>query len=965
MVPVANPFLRSLVTLTIILSLLSVTGCGGCWRQPDEQTAEEKKEEEEKKKKRLKPDFESLPPQIMPGVMNDPIVVMKARSRNQKKKDKAQDFIEKKLEESRRRSYAKPGHWYDVRYQVIANNYDVKGSLQSKAVSASSKPISIPGTSVNVSTTRPAALSKGEWKTFETSVFVPSRDIQNASATVLCDLRGVGGGTSQRIDIGSSRLLRPHQHHFVVLTTQPDSFKYLEMAPTIRLPRSPNEFSTDKREASYIVIPSPVGMPVPLPRQPLNWTTIAYLIWDDLDPDMLDQSQQTAMLDWLHFGGQLIISGPDSLERLENSFLGDYLPATSESAVSLTDDNFTELNKNWSLPEERIKSKTRDLVISKKNALVGIEFAPHVAATFVEGTGELVIERQLGRGRIVATSFSLKAPAIQSWRSFDSFLNSVLMRRPGRLFADIDKDGLDGFKYRWIDDGAHMNEPMLHTAVRFLSRDMSNEVNSQFQTPAELTLAERSSATDMFVNNMNPPTVTEYPRNRKQNQWHYGGFDSDVKSGLGGWDDTGPVADSARDTLTDAAGIAPPSASLVLKLLAGYLVVLVPINWLLFRSIGKVEYAWVAAPIIAIVGAVVVIRMASLDIGFTRANTQICILEMQADYDRGHLTEYSALYTSLSTNYQIRLDNLASQALPFPTKTNLSEIAKRPVANYQIDRTTKSVLKGIQIQSNTTELLHAEHVVNVGGNIAFEKKPDGSFQVSNNSRLTLNDVIVVGGFPGPNGLLRKVASLDLLAPGDTKSLSLIAVDSTRSVTQQLPVYFNPAQFAEDAWESTYKGRAEVTMDELMVLDAVQEKPAAYQNWLLQRMDLNVLRISRSVFKEAYQDLNPSNNVTLGRLLDRVDQTLPIDDGQFRLYAATNELIGNTKIEPDSTQVDRQTLVVVHLTKPSLIKPVPDKNSPADFGADSTLDREFQILGEDDPDTESQDSEDGSEKEKNE
>ena len=55
--------------------------------------------------------------------------------------------------------------------------------------------------------------------------------------------------------------------------------------------------------------------------------------------------------------------------------------------------------------------------------------------------------------------------------------------------------------------------------------------------------------------------------------------------------------------LTEAAGIEIPRADFVIKVLAVYLLVLVPLNWLVFWLMGRVEWAWIAAPIIALVGA--------------------------------------------------------------------------------------------------------------------------------------------------------------------------------------------------------------------------------------------------------------------------------------------------------------------------------------------------------------------------
>ena len=127
--------------------------------------------------------------------------------------------------------------------------------------------------------------------------------------------------------------MAPDQHHLVLLTDRQDVYKYLEAAPSIKLPGT--DVNARANRPSYVIIPSDPQFPVPLPRHALYWSTIAYLIWDDLDPDRLDIDQQTAMIDWLHFGGQLILSGPDCLQRLEKSFLADYLPARVRTKQSI------------------------------------------------------------------------------------------------------------------------------------------------------------------------------------------------------------------------------------------------------------------------------------------------------------------------------------------------------------------------------------------------------------------------------------------------------------------------------------------------------------------------------------------------------------------------------------------------------------------------------------------------------
>ena len=72
----------------------------------------------------------------------------------------------------------------------------------------------------------------------------------------------------------------------------------------------------------------------------------------------------------------------------------------------------------------------------------------------------------------------------------------------------------------------------------------------------------------------------------------------------------------------------------MVKVLLAYLVVLVPLNWALFWLLGRVEWAWIAAPLIAVACAVAVVWLAQLDIGFARAHTGIAVVELQSGYPR-------------------------------------------------------------------------------------------------------------------------------------------------------------------------------------------------------------------------------------------------------------------------------------------------------------------------------------------
>ena len=110
-----------------------------------------------------------------------------------------------------------------------------------------------------------------------------------------------------------------HQYYFVVLARVPDKHRYLQSLDSIRAPLGMEEEST--REAHYKVLLPAIKNDVPLPAHSTYWTTIAYLLWDDLEPSLLTKDQQRALLDWLHWGGQIIVSGPDSLDTLRGLIL--------------------------------------------------------------------------------------------------------------------------------------------------------------------------------------------------------------------------------------------------------------------------------------------------------------------------------------------------------------------------------------------------------------------------------------------------------------------------------------------------------------------------------------------------------------------------------------------------------------------------------------------------------------------
>ncbi len=205
------------------------------------------------------------------------------------------------------------------------------------------------------------------------------------------------------------------------------------------------------------------------------------------------------------------------------------------------------------------------------------------------------------------------------------------------------------------------------------------------------------------------------------------------EAGIGGWTDFSALANAARAVLQEAAGIVIPKRDFVTWSLATYLIVLVPLNWLLFWAIRRVEWAWIAAPVIAIVSTVAVVRLAQLDIGFARSQTEIDVLEVHNDYPRGTLARYTALYTSLLTNYAVHAEP-GTFILPFSADPDFSMLPGQTshVVTYESD--PGAALTGFAVASNSTGLLHSEEMIDLGGRIDYDATGG---ELQNQSKFTI------------------------------------------------------------------------------------------------------------------------------------------------------------------------------------------------------------------------------------
>lgn len=786
---------RVLRFLLMYLGLMAFTclvlpGCGGCRKQltntDKEQTQEEKKEEPKK-------DVEIGRPKIDPSDENTNLY------------------------------YAKPGHWVSVTQKMKANNFDFNGEIHSTTVDHQRDPVPLKRTSYVMQGSRPAALPKGQTKHFEYVYFVP--DSESKRPALLSALRSKVGSRLIREETEPTTLMHPFHFFFVVLARQSETYSYLKKGKQSIRPLDDELELTGGSVHYRVVLPSDSQRP-PLPGHELTWTSIAYLLWDDFEPDSIRSDQVRALLDWLHWGGQMIVSGPQSLDTLKGSFLAPYLPVTSNRTTQLKAESFAEMNEYWTITNS--SKESNHLQVFAEQPISGSMFELQEEGRYVPHTGELVAERRVGRGRIVVTAFPLTQRQVTNWVCFDNFFNGCLLRHPARHFTQTS----DGGTYStWAKHPEMRNDPRLLSSLRYFSRDARSSDGISAQKDPDR------------------------------------GHLSHPQSGIAGWNDFSAVAEAARASLRNAAGINVPQRDFVLMILLAYLVILVPVNWGFFHALGRLEWAWVAAPCIAIICAVIVVKLAQLDIGFARSRTEIAVLEMQPDYSRAHLTRYTALYSSLSTTYSVEFEDNSSLVLPFAMDKEFKMVVSQNRDTVYYHRGTTAKLSGFRVDSNSTGLLHSEQLLDLGGCLRLTKTQDRHSVITNGSELTIQDAAVLRRREGGQF---QVAWVGDLAAADARRLT----------------FSSPAEGDHllEEWGSS----------------------------------------------PAFSESSDNDTLSLTRLLKVAQSEVQFQPGDVRLIGWTDTQLPGMVINPRSSQQTMRTLIVANVRYGGFSDPKRDVNLPPDI-----------------------------------
>ena len=298
----------------------------------------------------------------------------------------------------------------------------------------------------------------------------------------------------------------------------------------------------------------------------------------------------------------------------------------------------------------------------------------HADAKPLPNTGGLLVERQVGRGRIVVSAMQLSERDLINWRSgFESLFNACLLRRPPRKYQPGYFGDVDAALGRRKTEGPPARRGAQHQAP-FFARDLGVDTAYHYRRRGRWLEHDirnsiaRRPARDRCENIARPRT----------------------RAASAPGTTFSATADAARAALREAAGVEVPGAEFVVLCLAAYLVALVPLNWLVFRTLGRVEWAWIAAPIIALAGTWVDRAAGPARYRLRPRPNRDRHPRAAARPPAGAPLALHALYTSLSTTYDFQFANIddADRPVSQPTPTFKCSSAKASPASTSNGTTT-------------------------------------------------------------------------------------------------------------------------------------------------------------------------------------------------------------------------------------------------------------------------------------
>jgi len=812
----------SLKLILLCFLLVQLVGCRGCTRPKDPKLTEEEALAKKKKERLVVSELKAIPFSVeLPG------------------------------------SILKPQHWYQANQKLKANYSDESLTATLCVINREKVKVAFAPSQAPVEFTRNVSLVEGQEKNVQLKFFQPEVVATGDEMTktpsalnILYSQRGIGAPVQESEFLCS--VLAGYQYNLVSLSRDPSRYIFWRGLDCIIWPSK--QRMTDERISPHRIIDlNEDEIATQFPNRLYAMTSISHFVINDSSVSIMTSDQQQALQDWLHFGGTIVLNGPEAIGGIETSIMKEYSPLVRTTNSVVSEQEIAALNDTWSI--KQILGEKFPLAPAKPIPKLAGELAagaqwvnylgPNNEIMSLEG---LVAERLVGQGRVVMTTFPMTDNAFLRWQSYSSLIHNTILRKPHRApSSGLEADTRFANEY----EGTEQN-PLHSTRMRIWARDLDDSTMRSIP-PSRRKKAEESTYVD---------ASTELPKLKR--------------TSVGAWNPQSTVLVNARQCLQESSGITVPKINLIIKLLLGYLIVLVPLNWLFFRLFGRVELAWAAAPFIALAGAFFVARSVQLDVGFSRSQTCYGFLEVHNGYSRGLFSSYTALYTSLSTNYRAVYEQDTGVVLPFAStsgsKRSRSNIGK---INYWYADDSGAGMQSVPVLSNTTGLFQAEEMVNLPDKLSAEFDADmTAVEIKNGLGFSINEAGIVG-----------VDSQGMLVSG-----WLGTTENGASKRCELEVREMDNRWREE-WER----------------NPILGRPT------FMRAEDGTMWTNQDLQDELY----------LGPMLEDLTKKYPLGRGEYIAIGWTDKPLGELSITPIAKQKKQRTIVLVHLSAAKLPASRPD------------------------------------------
>ncbi|WP_148596053.1 hypothetical protein [Aquisphaera giovannonii] len=663
--------------------------------------------------------------------------------------------------------FLKPWSWSTVTLEVRANDVDYEGGLQFQ-------PIALPGMPQEVVYARDARLPKEQRSRLNLQVLVPHRAGVKLPKELAAELIRPGAIRADDAWTVPMKLIPPTQMLVVVMSKESSGQyaawnRYPCFVPSSADPA--DAIAVDLARYYRLVLPEHADKPFLSPH-PLTWGPISHVIWDGLPPDSVAVSHQQAMLDWLHWGGQLVLiggAGP-AFSIFRDSFLQPYLPADpSGDDALLGEAELRPLSEAYppgatpppppqegeepappppkleKLPDGRPYRPPVAIRPPAKRPVLLSGLRPRPGASKIPlGPGSsrlLAAEARVGRGRITMLALNPTEPTLAAWPGIDTMIRRVVLRRPEEPLAD--RSGLNP------QDLAPPPRGQLDAVdlswYRIASRDHGGPVQAEADRVRAAELAKAQVGGPPRSISRTPSEAAELAASPTNTEAEEAAM---ARPGVAEWRDAAPIPRLCRDALEKASGITVPGSAFVLKVIFAYILAIVPLNWLVFRLLlGRREWAWATIPVLALGFAFVVERMAAYDMGYDSACDELDLMEVQAGYPRAHLSRFASLYTTGRARYTVAYpDDPAALALPFNNQRSIGgeETTTAAFRCYPVP-----ALEDYAVQPRSLSMYRAEQYLDLPSSSGLEASPSGGRTLTNGTGLELRDAVLVE--DGPDG----------------------------------------------------------------------------------------------------------------------------------------------------------------------------------------------------------------------